>query len=255
MRRCWLLDESGRRIAPAIDTVEGRKEASIGGPGPDLPQRHPGRRACATWSPRSPATRSPSRSPAGPRTVGSARAHRAIAAALRSTLDASPDGVLVLFDLGSAALSLELALEDLDPADASGSASARRRWSRGRSSPPSRPASARRWPRSRPPPRPRPRCPSSRGPDDAGTDPDRRRSGRPARPSGGPVRPGGIAVREPDRDPLRRPRGGRQEPHRAARPDDPPVVRDHLSAEGPDADAALAALRPSWRPTSASTPS
>jgi PTS hybrid protein len=40
-----------------------------------------------------------------------------IAEALRSTLDASPDGVLVLFDLGSAALSLELALEDLDPAD------------------------------------------------------------------------------------------------------------------------------------------
>jgi phosphoenolpyruvate---glycerone phosphotransferase subunit DhaM len=40
-----------------------------------------------------------------------------IAAALRTTLGASPDGVLVLFDLGSAALSLELALEDLDPAD------------------------------------------------------------------------------------------------------------------------------------------
>ena len=40
-----------------------------------------------------------------------------IAAALRSTLDASPDGVLVLLDLGSAALSLELALEELDPAD------------------------------------------------------------------------------------------------------------------------------------------
>ena len=40
-----------------------------------------------------------------------------IAAALRSTLDASPDGVLVLLDLGSAALSLELALEDLDPRD------------------------------------------------------------------------------------------------------------------------------------------
>jgi len=38
-----------------------------------------------------------------------------IAAALRSTLDASPDGVLVLLDLGSAALSLELALEELDP--------------------------------------------------------------------------------------------------------------------------------------------
>jgi dihydroxyacetone kinase phosphotransfer subunit len=40
-----------------------------------------------------------------------------IAAALRSTLAASPDGVLVLLDLGSAALSLELALEDLEPAD------------------------------------------------------------------------------------------------------------------------------------------
>ena len=40
-----------------------------------------------------------------------------IAEALRSTLDASPEGVLVLFDLGSAALSLELALEDLDPVD------------------------------------------------------------------------------------------------------------------------------------------
>ena len=38
-----------------------------------------------------------------------------IAAALRSTLAASPDGVLVLLDLGSAALSLELALEELEP--------------------------------------------------------------------------------------------------------------------------------------------
>jgi phosphoenolpyruvate---glycerone phosphotransferase subunit DhaM len=40
-----------------------------------------------------------------------------IAEALRSALDVSPEGVLVLFDLGSAALSLELALEDLDPVD------------------------------------------------------------------------------------------------------------------------------------------
>ena len=40
-----------------------------------------------------------------------------IADALRGALDASPEGVLVLFDLGSAALSLELALEDLDAAD------------------------------------------------------------------------------------------------------------------------------------------
>jgi dihydroxyacetone kinase phosphotransfer subunit len=36
-----------------------------------------------------------------------------IADALRSTLAASSDGVLVLLDLGSAALSLELALEEL----------------------------------------------------------------------------------------------------------------------------------------------
>lgn len=40
-----------------------------------------------------------------------------IAAALRSTLAASPAGIVVLLDLGSAALSLELALEDLEPAE------------------------------------------------------------------------------------------------------------------------------------------
>jgi PTS hybrid protein len=34
--------------------------------------------------------------------------------AVRSTLAASPDGVIVLLDLGSAALSLEIALEALD---------------------------------------------------------------------------------------------------------------------------------------------
>jgi phosphoenolpyruvate---glycerone phosphotransferase subunit DhaM len=38
-----------------------------------------------------------------------------ISAALRSALDAGADGVLVLLDLGSAALSLELALEELSP--------------------------------------------------------------------------------------------------------------------------------------------
>ena len=38
-----------------------------------------------------------------------------IATALRSTLAASDGGVIVLFDLGSAALSLELAIEDLEP--------------------------------------------------------------------------------------------------------------------------------------------
>ena len=40
-----------------------------------------------------------------------------IEAALRSVLDDAADGVVVLFDLGSAALSLELALESLEPSD------------------------------------------------------------------------------------------------------------------------------------------
>ena len=37
-----------------------------------------------------------------------------IAAAIRSTLESGPDGTLILLDLGSAALSLELALEEFD---------------------------------------------------------------------------------------------------------------------------------------------
>jgi phosphoenolpyruvate---glycerone phosphotransferase subunit DhaM len=40
-----------------------------------------------------------------------------IAEAIRSTLDAGADDVLVLLDLGSAALSLELACEEFAPAD------------------------------------------------------------------------------------------------------------------------------------------
>ena len=40
-----------------------------------------------------------------------------IAAAIRQALDAGADSALVLLDLGSAALSLELALEDFDPVD------------------------------------------------------------------------------------------------------------------------------------------
>ena len=40
-----------------------------------------------------------------------------IAAALRSVLDGGADAVLVLLDLGSAALSLELALDDLEADD------------------------------------------------------------------------------------------------------------------------------------------
>lgn len=37
-----------------------------------------------------------------------------IAAAIRSTLDAGADGALILLDLGSAVLSIELALEEFD---------------------------------------------------------------------------------------------------------------------------------------------
>jgi phosphoenolpyruvate---glycerone phosphotransferase subunit DhaM len=37
-----------------------------------------------------------------------------ITAAIRATLDAGADGILILLDLGSAALSLELALEEFD---------------------------------------------------------------------------------------------------------------------------------------------
>ena len=40
-----------------------------------------------------------------------------ISAAIRQTLDDGADEVLVLLDLGSAALSLELALEEFEPAD------------------------------------------------------------------------------------------------------------------------------------------
>jgi PTS hybrid protein len=40
-----------------------------------------------------------------------------IAAAIHEALDAGADDALVLLDLGSAALSLELALEDFDPVD------------------------------------------------------------------------------------------------------------------------------------------
>jgi phosphoenolpyruvate---glycerone phosphotransferase subunit DhaM len=40
-----------------------------------------------------------------------------IATAIRSALDAGVDDALVLLDLGSAALSLELACEEFDPAD------------------------------------------------------------------------------------------------------------------------------------------
>ncbi len=50
-------------------------------------------------------------------TVGSARVRHESRIALQAALAASPDGVLVLLDLGSAALSLDLALEELESAD------------------------------------------------------------------------------------------------------------------------------------------
>ncbi|HEV8546608.1 MAG TPA: dihydroxyacetone kinase phosphoryl donor subunit DhaM [Candidatus Limnocylindrales bacterium] len=40
-----------------------------------------------------------------------------IVEAIRSTLDSGAEGTLILLDLGSAALSLELALEDFEPAE------------------------------------------------------------------------------------------------------------------------------------------
>ena len=166
-----------------------------------------------------------------------------IAAALRSVLDAGEDGVVVLFDLGSAALSLELALEDLEPVDrdrvlvseaplvegailaavqASVGASTRRGGGR----------SGRR----------RDDAQDAAGLTDARTDPRRGRSCGPACPSGGQVRPGGskfesrIVIRQGDREAdaksliallgltIR------------------PSSEITLSAVGPDADAALSTL-------------
>jgi PTS hybrid protein len=113
-RRCWLLDKSGATIlAPSASSrkeallvglvlishsgtlVSGLRDMVIQVAGDDVAVGIAG----GTEDGR----------------LGTSAAQ--IAAALSSTLDASPDGVLVLFDLGSAALSLELALEDLDPAD------------------------------------------------------------------------------------------------------------------------------------------
>ena len=73
-------------------------------------------RDSATWSTRSPASDVSVGIAGGPRTDGSGRAHRRSRRRIRSR-SRGADGVLVLLDLGSAALSLELALEDLDPPD------------------------------------------------------------------------------------------------------------------------------------------
>jgi PTS hybrid protein len=50
---------------------------------------------------------------AGTAGTSAPEAHRA----LRAALDAAPDGVVVLIDLNSAALALEMALEQLSPAE------------------------------------------------------------------------------------------------------------------------------------------
>ena len=157
-----------------------------------------------------------------------------IADAIRRLLDAGADDALVLLDLGSAALSLELALEDLEADDRArvriseaplveGAILAAVQASIG----------ARSTRSSRQPKAPRP-WPSYRGPDDDGRDPPHRhRPVRAARPAGGPVRPGGEPLRQPDRHPPGRPRGRREEPDRPARADDPPVVRDHPRGRRP----------------------
>src|SRR5260221_14795380 len=114
MRRCWLLDNSGRRMPASPDTS--RKEAHLVGL---VLISHSGtlvnglRDMVAQVAGDEVAVGTAGGTEDG--RLGTSATQ--IATALRSTLDASPDGVLVLFDLGSAALSLELALEDLDPAN------------------------------------------------------------------------------------------------------------------------------------------
>jgi PTS hybrid protein len=113
-RRCWLLDKSGRTIARSTSSY--RKEGHLVGL---VLISHSGTLVTGL--------REMVMQVAGDEVaVGIAGGTEdgrlgtsapRIAEALRSTLAASPEGVLVLFDLGSAALSLELALEDLDPAD------------------------------------------------------------------------------------------------------------------------------------------
>ena len=158
---CWHLDESGRRIARWHRASKG---GVIGGLGSDLPQRFGGRGPARHGQPGR-RHEVPVGIAGGTEDGRLGTSAPRIAAALRSTLDAGADGVLVLFDLGSAALSLELALDDLDPVTGAGSVSARHRSWRERSSPPSRRASAPDWTRSRRPPPRRPRWPRSRGHD------------------------------------------------------------------------------------------
>ena len=150
--------------------------------------------ACATWSPRSPETTRPSPRSVGPRTVVSderaadRRGHPA-------HVDAGASETLALLDLGSAALSLELAPAEVrchrpgQDQDQRGPDS-----SRVRSSRPSRRALVRRSMTSPPPPRVRRRCPRCRGRDHGRASPPGHRPVRAPRRARSQVRPGCSAA-------------------------------------------------------------
>jgi PTS hybrid protein len=116
MLRCWLLDTSRRRIAESVKTAtkeerlvslvlvshsatlaEGLREMVAQVAGPDV------RVATAGGT------------EDGRLGTSAPRIAEAIREALGERNGSRANGVLVLLDLGSAALSLEIALEDLDP--------------------------------------------------------------------------------------------------------------------------------------------
>ena len=191
--------------------------------------------------------RSAGASRAGPTTGAWARAPRASTAAIRSTLDAGADDVLVLLDLGSAALSLELALEEL-PDD------------RPRADPHQRGAARRgRDPRGRPGQRRRRHRRGGHGRRRGGVDGQAAAMSRagltwPSSPSPSSTRPGSMPGRRPasSRRPAASParivirHDGREADAKSLiallgmtiRPSSEIV----LAADGPDADDALAAL-------------
>ena len=145
-----------------------------------------------------------------------------IADAIRATLDAGADDVLVLVDLGSAVLSLELALDEFGPADRSRRPRQRRAARRGRGRRGGPGERRRRDRRSR-----RRRARRSRAMVEggeltmAGGPPVRPRSGRTPRPPGRPVRPDREPVPERHRPRDRRQGSEREEPGRHPRADDP----------------------------------
>ena len=153
MRSCLVLDESGGRMAP--QRQPGQREAMKGGAMVGLvliSHSAHSSKGCARWSRRWRARTFPLPRPEGPRTVDWGRARPDRRGDPQNPGPRRRPG-LVLLDLGSAALSLELAIEELDPKTGPASTSARRRSSREPFSPRSRRASAPRSRRSwRPPP-------------------------------------------------------------------------------------------------------